>query len=54
MLKVCLEFAAGGSMAHKAVRLIPAESRVIPAEIFFFFFENPGSTGMLPSESELL
>lgn len=53
MLKVCLEFAAGGSMAHRAVRLIPAESRVIPAEIFFFF-ENPGSTGMLPSESELL
>lgn len=51
MLKVCLEFAAGGSMAHRAVRLIPAESRVIPAEIFF---ENPGSTGMLPSESELL
>lgn len=41
-------------MAHMPVRLIPAESRVIPAESFFFFFENPGSTGTLPSERELL
>lgn len=41
-------------MTHRAARLIPAESRVIPAESFFFFLENPGSTGTLPSEHELL